>query len=474
MAKIGHKIKNKGCVEKRFKRPLQGVQTRRMKQTSIILDDNTAVLRGCLRSLRSKRGGKYEKKTSGSRLETQFPYSDKKRSVKKDQKSLMKLETDIQRFQSPKKLSLYYQQSDSADSKRYTNRLYKKCAKALKATNRKQVHESSPILSLCQIINNGGSNGKDSLNLSEATTRYSKSDRGSFSLSDVSRNFRRTHIDVMNKIENNLFENLKKGNLSLKPSKPKESLKPVIVEHTNKMLSFIKEVSQSQNVAEIESQNIIQQASLARESQKAAELIKFKNMLAEITTTAVEALNILDEKLYILRKPDSRFDLLVNFIKKFVPSFSVEYMNLILTVNEELFKIRYSGDLPVLTANCVPTDQESLDRYKPLRIESLKQKLNAYLVRYEEEVTENFSKTLNIKYLTEEYLFSRLKRIVILKGTNIDQENKQLNKTPQPQQMPQYETPNPTETPASSEEKTIINPRNVVNGNDSQIIDYVS
>jgi len=365
--------------------------------------------------------------------------------------------------------------SEECERKRKLRKLISSNKNFIKPTNKKLKKSASLTISLNQIL--GNSNGKDSLYQSDISTKYSKSEYSRFSGNDLCSNFKKTHIDMMNKIEHNLFENLKQGHTFLKPSKKKEISKPVIVEHSNKVISFIKEVSQGQEVIDYDQykeHNI-------DDNKEYLELVnKFKASIQQLKEIILETFELIDRYLYVKTRPSCKYLHFAEKIKQTIPSFCDEYVNLIMTADEDLYQIYNIENMQCMTAkNTTGLSHEVIQRYAEQRKVLFNKKLNNYLDNFEEASIKQFKCLLNEKILTLENLFSKSVMFIHQKVENKVETKQEKNDYVEESCDSHEIITKPSvvkneSTPLISKKPTITNTKRNILDFKSQIVQYVS
>lgn len=413
------------------------------------------------------RGGKYE--IGGlTRLETRESIHATNSNEKAPYVSIGSLD---HMDSAQKKISMSAELGTSI-AKRRPGKLYKKGTKGLKPTNRKPEQQLNPVFSLDQIL--CASNNKELAQQSELSTKYSKSEYSRLSRSDVSQSFRRTYIDVMNKVEHNLFENLKQGNILPKSSRKSELAKKVVVEHGNKVISFIKEVSQGQTGAGMEIEEAgdfggdqADGCELSLEERN-GHISDFKKLIGKLKEETARGVEIIDELLYRRTMPVIVAQQLVDAVAKRVPGFSFEHINLINTVYRDLYDVVYSGPTTHIRAIGIGSfDFDDMLKYRQLRSDKLSELLSNFLNSHVSDMTVKFERTLNPYHLSATALFA--KTIKFLKVAKPEEEEQKPVESPQEPQISAFFVPE-----AEPAEKQSATPKRVVLDTKSQIADYVS
>lgn len=470
MVKIGNKINKRQGNSTNVKKTANRVQTRRSARSAGLRTGEVGISRVVSTTRKSKAGGKSKNKAYKSILETQ---NDENRSLvgmEIETTSISGANNHYTHSPAMKRQLLSGSRHESTIVTSTPTRLYKKCKKAIKPTNRKSEHKAQPIFSLDQILSK--SNIKDSTLQSEISTKYSKSDYSRISRSDLFQNYKKTHIDAINKIEHNLFENLKQGHIMLKPSKKKEVPKAVIVEHGNKVFSFIKEVSQG-NGNDVEFEDIVREVDLAGPTEKTGLINQFRDSLEKLQKDVITSVGIIDELLYTRRQLTVNVDSLMRNIKRKVASFCPDYLNLIVNVHEDLYEISYNYDKIEIKANCVGNfDEQELAKYRSIRADIFKSKLKVLLEKLANEMISKFKTTSNKQFLQEKLLYIRLIKYVKPSKPAVEQESKPQTPNPSPQQS--AVTLTATTPQLTNDEKSSVNSKKVVLDTKSQITDYVS
>jgi len=311
---------------------------------------------------------------------------------------------------------------------RRSGRLYKRCKKAIKPTNRKQAQKPPVIFSLDQLLTN--SNNKDKVAQSEASTKYSKSYQSRLSHSDITQNFKRTYIDVMNKVEHNLFENLKQGTV-LKSSKTKEVTKSVVIEHGNKVINFIKEVSQSASNGPMELEELVHLVKAPEDvvvrvsaEEKEKLINRFVATMNKLQRDVMKNIWAMDELLYKRNNPVYKVERLIADINEAQPNFCFEHINLICTVFGDLYEVVYHGALTHIRATGVGSfEYEDMLKYRSMRSEKFKEELAKYVNAHIEEVRAKFDTMLDQRLLCKSILFA--KSVKFIKPPKIENEDEQ-------------------------------------------------
>ena len=471
MARIGHKIKSKVNQLKTDKKEYEGVQARRSQRLAKKSKKGGGLKSRGANARPAGVGGKYKIRGCLTTLETRESINAAGSHKKVPRVSIGSLNN----LESAEKKTRTSVEHTTSITKRRPDRLYKKCTKGLKPTNRKPEQQPNPVFSLEQIL--CASNNKEQTHQSEISTKYSKSEYSRLSRSDISQSFRRTYIDVMNKVEHNLFENLKQGNILPKSSRKSELAKQVVVEHGNKVISFIKEVSQGQTDHAMETEEEVgfgeSQANGCEltQAEKDQQINDFKELLGNLEKDIISSVEIIEEMLYRRTLPILMVQQLMDEVSKQVPGFHYEHINLINTVYGDLYDIVYSGSATHIRAMAIGAfDYDDMLKYRQLRIDKLSELLSSYLNNHISDMTAKFERSLNPYHLSIAALFAR--SIKFLKVARVHKEEKKQEESAECVEDPQISAFYIPE--AETPEKQPVNPKKVVLDTKSQIADYVS
>ena len=469
MVKIGQKIKDTRKLGKDHKKTNYRAETEILAEYRCESTEYQNCTNKSKTGSRGIRGGKYENMNYKS---LKNPQKDRKKSshCKANRlNSLKNIDTESNSSPLVKKRTSNETMQESTACKSKTRRLHKKCKKGLRPTNKKPPKSKPKVHSLNVLL--GNSNIKKTTQLSDLSTKYSKSELSRVSGNDMPNKFKRTQIDIMNKLENNLFENLKQGYAFSKPSKRKEVQQPVIIEHGNKVINFIKEVSQAQE-SNMELENEAAKYT-PTESEIASDISYFKIQMEKLKEKILKAMTLADSMLIKQPKPSFVVENFILKIKDSLEDFDKHYINLIMTVHADLYRLIDQKDKILITGDslCDFSDEEYLQNQLIKRRTLFEDKLNDYFGLHVNGTVEEFSESHDKSLLTEDNLFKRTTLWLKLEipPASPAQSDKTIVSKPDELALPKTSLPLP-----KNEEKSANTNKKLVLDTKAKIADYVN
>ena len=263
------------------------------------------------------------------------------------------------------------------------------------------------LITLDKMLSNAPSMAK--IGISETNTKISMVDKNSICKPSIAESFKNHYIDHFNKLENNLFVRMEKGETLKRTVKTKQEPNLAVNRTKDKVWSFIQNVSKKNKIKEEDNEIYFD----LNEDEIKQTLLTFNYGLKEFEEKIIKIYDLLDNALWTPYKPQLVLSDIFSILSKHGITMTEGEFNFFLMNSNEWIKFCNAGRSCYLVGKNIESYKaDDIKRYTSHRKQSIQCKIKTVVAQFKRTAEKNFLKNNNKAFLSNELIWEKVPRFI--------------------------------------------------------------